>query len=109
MSPNSAGHTSGPGKPSDGNALFTVGPVLALQLAGKARSIKVSPTEVALEFVLVLVRVGMGSACRDWDYFSSHGITFEVVSTYLDPCIHEAYVYRRLGVFVAVHGAARNE
>lgn len=59
MGPNGGGYTSGPGEPDDGNAFFTVGPILALQLAGKARSIKVSPTEVALEFVLVLVRVGV--------------------------------------------------
>ncbi|WP_427115493.1 hypothetical protein [Pseudarthrobacter scleromae] len=59
MSPHSAGYTPGPGEPGDGNAFFAVGPILALQLAAKARSIEVSPTEVALEFVLILVGVGI--------------------------------------------------
>jgi hypothetical protein len=109
MRPNRAGYAPRPRQPHDRNALGTVLPVLAVELAGKARGVKVSSAEVALELVLVLVGVGAYSPSSDRDYCSGGGITFKVVGPDLDPSIHEADIYRGLWGFVAAGWATDKE
>ncbi|SEP99987.1 hypothetical protein SAMN05444745_103131 [Arthrobacter sp. OV608] len=60
--------------PDDRNPVFTIRAVFALQLPAQAGSVEVSPTEMALKFVLVFVGVGVYcSGCR-WRHMTSHWI-----------------------------------